>query len=73
MEAGVKQMETLGERLVDTIQTDPADFELRLGMLEDPSKALRKHKATMDRMHSKARIKELNLANAVQQIQASHG
>ena len=57
MESGLKQMEELEDRLIDTIRVDREDFEIRLGVLEDSSKALRKHWKTMDQLHTISRAK----------------
>ena len=73
MEAGLKQMEALEGRLVETIRSDMEDFEVRLGILEDSSAMLRAHWTSMEQMHTLTRGKELALPKVVQQVQASHG
>ena len=73
MEAGLKQMEALEERLVETTRSDKEDFEVRLGILEDSSAMLRAHWASMEQIHTLTRGKELALSKVVRQVQASHG
>ena len=54
MESGLKQMEELEDRLIDTIRADKEDFEIRLGVLEE-------HWTTMDQRHTYITGGKLNI------------